>query len=159
MSTAGVIATIEALFTVHDEAGFASHYRDSTGAIVSESVHRNMDMAPCGEPYVLLTSNGPAEEGDAQPDLFFGSEGTALSWWRYAVEDLAENIAPRDKWKSLHLYWRQKPEYVSTTYVAMDQAGLLGSRSPLAAFLTIDVGFVTSRLLITKLDPNGEDGE
>jgi len=40
----------------------------------------------------------------------------------------------------------------------MDQGGLMRTQSPLARILQIDLGFVTSEFLISKLGPDGKEG-
>lgn len=155
MTRAEAIAAVEALFTVHHEAGLEIPYRDQTGAVYGTASMRDMDLAPCGEPYVVVTSNG--FRGDAE-DVFFCSDSMAMRWWKFAVEAYAESIAPQDEWKSLHLYWRDYPRFECATYLAADQAALLQTKSPLSACMHIDVGVVFSRMLITRTNPDGKAG-
>lgn len=158
MMISEAIRKIEALFTVHDEAGSPVDYEDSNGKFVADGP-RNMALAPCGKKYAVVTSFGV--DADLPEDAFvmFGTSGLALQWWYDEVREYARSIeTDEDKWSSLHLYWRLKPVYHSTTYLAMDQGSLLRTQSPLARILQIDLGFVESQMLITKLGPDGKEG-
>jgi hypothetical protein len=158
MTLAEAILDIESWFNVHAEVGFADGYSDQQGRPFGTAETRDMETAPCGEPYAVVVSGGVYTVG-AMPMLFH-SEGAAIQFWRYAIEDYADEVAPGGGWKdskSLHLYWRDQPVFERQTYVALDQAGMLRNRSKLASQLTIDVGIVWSRLLISRLDPDGKE--
>lgn len=158
MTLAEAISQIESLFTVHDEAGSPISYEDQNGKVVGEG-QRNMTLAPCGEPYATVSSFGVNAELPDDVMALFRSQGLAVQWWKDEVEDYAASIfVERDQWKDLHLYWRLKPAFHSTTYLAMDQGGLVRTQSPLARILQIDLGFVTSEMLISKLGPDGKEG-
>lgn len=155
MSIASVVLKLESMFTVHHEIGYAKPYRDSNGEIVGDWTHRDMERAPCGDKYITFTSHGI--EGEEEPRMFFVRESTALGYWQSQVEKFAENVAPMSEWNRLHLYWGAKPVFHKTTYIAANQAELLGTASPLGAYLVIEVGFISARLLISKLNPDGKE--
>ena len=67
MSLAEAISAVEALFTVHREAGYAEPYRDQNGDPIGDRQHVDMDYAPCGQPYIEVTSHGFGEDQD-EPD-------------------------------------------------------------------------------------------
>ena len=139
---------VNEMFIVHEEVGEevisvdGNNKRIPTGA-------RDMSRAPCGERYITLTSGG----WEDAYGVMFHDEARAVRWWVYSVEDYAETIAPRDKWGKLHLYWREPPAFIREQYLALDQARILQGSS--LAPLTVSLGTVRARLLITKLHPDG----
>lgn len=141
---------INEMFVVHEEVGQEVISYDGNGKAYNTGA-RNMSVAPCGVPYVTVTSGGI----EGRFDVMFSDEPRAIRWWIYAVEDYAETIAPRDQWLTLHLYWREGPEFTRHDYIALDQAGVLQAAS--LAPLTVSLGTVWSRLLITKLRPDGTE--
>lgn len=145
------IAEVEGWFTVHTETGYPTEYTDSNGDFVKDGP-RDLSRAPNGESYVTVTSGGLTS---SMASVFFASESRAVTWWLYAMEDYAETIAPREEWKKLHLYWRFRPEHESADYVALDQAALLQRQHGLS--LTVTLGTVYSRLVISKLKPDGKE--
>jgi hypothetical protein len=147
VTLAEAISQAEERFTVHNEIGMAVDYVDQDGRYRGDGP-RDMMLAPCGEPYVTLTSFGSGEPLATAPVLF-GSEGLAAQWWLDEFRDYAAEV------EGTHLYWRSKPEFVSTTYLAMDQGSLLRTQSPLAEIMQIDLGFVTARLVISEKGPEG----
>lgn len=153
MNMAEAIAHIESRFIVHEEIGYLTDYRDSNDKLVADGP-RDWSRAPNGESYDVLTSGGLQVRAGEVSSIMFGDEGRAWQWWVWAVEDYAEEVAPRAEWAKLHLYWRTKPEWASTEYVALHQAELLGSHSE--APLHVDLGLVYSRLLISKKNPDGK---
>lgn len=158
MSLIKTIADVEAWFIVHPEIGFAERYTDQHGKAFGSGETRDMETAPCGEPYATVVSGG-VFTGGPMPMLFH-DEADAIQFWRYAVEDYADTVAPGEPWRDhpmLHLYWRERPVFEQRTFVALDQAAMLRERSRLATQLTIDVGVVWSRLLVSKLDPSGAE--
>ena len=88
----------------------------------------------------------------------FVNQGLAVQWWFDEVKEWGKEVAAGGHMEDLHLYWRLKPAFHSTTYLAMDQGGLMRTQSPLARILQIDLGFVTSEFLISKLGPDGKEG-
>jgi hypothetical protein len=158
MTLPEAIAKVESLFTVHHDVGSPISYEDQDGKVVGEG-QRNMMQAPCGEPYVTVTSFGVDADLPDDASVMFTSPGLATQWWLDEVQDFAASImSERTHWSDLHFYWRVKPAFVSTTYLAMDQGALLRTQSPLAAVLQIDLGFVTSEMLISKTGPDGKEG-
>ena len=156
MTLAEAVLDIESRFIVHREVGEpVAHYDQQDKAI--DTGARDMSRAPCGEPYITVVSGGLKAQGDRIP-IYFGTEVRAVEWWRYGVMDYAETIAPEAQWGGLHLYWREEPRFESAEYVAMSQATMLGKRSALSDDLTVTLGTVWSRLLITKLAPDGTEG-
>ena len=147
MTLAEAVEAIEAGFIVHEEAGYASPWTDQDGEIVADGA-RDMTLAPNGEPYITMTSYG---DSLSYLPALFASESLAVEWWRDEV--MAYAAAVRGK----HLYWREKPRFCSATYLAMGQAELLQTQSPLAAILQIELGFVQAMLLISKLGPDGKE--
>lgn len=154
MTLGEAILQVESWFNVHHDAGYQEVYTDQDGKVVGEG-GRDMTCAPCGIPYLVLTSGGVWEHGDA-PDVLFRNADRAASFWALEIEDYAETIGPRDTWSSLHLYWRTKPEFVAATYLLMDQAEMLRRASPMSGMLQVELGWVTSELVISKLDPDGK---
>jgi len=155
MKILDAIAEVESWFLVHEEMGMPAYHVAPDGTETDVGA-RDMGFAPCDEPYVTVMSGGVIKEG-RQPPIMFRDEARAVSWWLYAVEDYAETLAPRAEWKKLHFYWRQKPVWEITTFVAINQAELLQSRSVLSSMLTVGLGIITSRLLISKLNPDGKE--
>jgi len=157
MTPAEAVRKIDAMFTVcREPAGYPTFYLDQNDKEMGDGP-RDMEIAPCGEPYVMVSSFGV--DADLKTDAFvmFASESLALRWFVDEIEDYAASIiSDRAGWKSLHLYWRTEPKWFSTTYIVMDQAGLLQTKSPLSALMNVDLGFVQASLLITKTDPNGK---
>ena len=153
MKASEAILEVESRFVVHHEVGEAiASYGDDgsehdTGA-------RNMSRAPCGEPYVTLCSGGVKKQGESN-GVMFSDEARAWRWWYYAVLDYAETIAPENDWPNLHLYWRDKPAYETDEYVSLNQAQQLQRGEPLH---NVRLGYVYSRLLISKLRPDGTEG-
>jgi hypothetical protein len=157
VTVAEAIAQVEALFTVHDEVGSPISYEDQEGKVVGEGP-RDMRTAPCGEKYATVSSFGVDVELPEDASVMFTSAGLAAQWWIDEVQDWAATImSERTWWHQLHLYWRVKPAFVSTTYLAMDQGSLLRTQSPLASVLQIDLGFVTSEMLLSKIGPDGKE--
>lgn len=155
--SSSLIRKIEALFTAHDAAGYPTTWTDQDGKIVGEGAN-DMTLAPNGEPYVSLSSFG-IDAPFPDVDVMFASGALAMRWWADEVEDYARDIeTDREKWSALHLYWRSKPVFHASTYLAMDQGGLMRSRSPLAQVMQIELGFVTSEMLISKIGPDGKEG-
>lgn len=153
MTLAEAIAEIEAQFIVHHEIGAPTEYNDTTGKWVADGP-RDWSCAPCGDKYLTVTSGGVKDQG-APMSAYFSSEGRATTWWVYSVEDYAETIAPKDQWSKLHLYWRDQPEYSEAEYVAMGQAELVRGSKPHPLHVTL--GSIFSRLVISKLNPDGKE--
>lgn len=157
MTLAEAILEVERRFTVHHEVGCPSLSYDQQDKEIDTGA-RDMSRAPCGEPYFTVTSGGIREAG-SRVTAFYTEKSRAIAEWQAYVFDLAAELAPADKWKSLHLYWRTKPEYDDETYVALDQAGILQRHPDRADILHINVGVVWSTLLITKTGPDGEEAD
>ena len=153
MTLAEAILIIENKFIVHHEVGYPiQSYDQQDKAIDTGAV--NASMAPCGEPYVTITSGGLKEHGD-QIAMWFASESKAVYEWHLFVLDYAAEVAPGDEWMSLHLYWRQPPEFTMRDYVAVDQAAILQAHPERGDEIILHLGTVWSRLLITKTRPDG----
>lgn len=153
MTLAEAILQVEGLFQVHHDVGLeVSSYDQNDVEIITGA--RDMTLAPCGEPYVIITSGGIREAGEPQ-SMMFADEDRAVRFWTYAIEDLAEELRPREEWGKLHLYWSAKPSFSATDYVAVDQAALLREASLLDMHLTL--GTVHSKLLLTKRGPDGKE--
>ena len=155
MTLAEAILQVESWFNVHHEAGYTEVYTDQDNKVLGEA-GRDMGYAPCGAPYIVLTSGGIREHGEA-PAVLFRDEDRAASFWSLELEDYAETMAPRDKWGALHLYWREVPHFVSGTYILLDQAGHMQTSSPMSDMLNVELGWVTATLVITKLDSEGKE--
>jgi len=138
------------LFTVHEEVGQEAISVDGNGKEFRTGAF-NMSRAPCGELYMTVTSGGIEDAYG----VMFHDEARAVRWWVYSVEDYAETIAPRESWGKLHLYWRDSPAFIREQYLALDQARILQGSSQ--APLTVSLGTVRARLLITKLRPDGTE--
>lgn len=147
------ILEIESKFIVHHEIGEPLISLDTDGK-QHETGARNWSRAPCGEPYVSVWSSGVKAQGEPLP-MMFGSESRAFRWWYYSVLDYAETIAPEEEFSKLHLYWRDKPQFELNEYVSLNQAQQLQSGLSL---LPVKLGSVYSRLLITRLRPDGTEG-
>lgn len=155
MTLAEAIRAVDDMFTVHEEIGFPVSYTSQDGKHYADAP-RDLTRAPCGQEYVTVSSFGiePADGG-----AMFRSEGLAVKWWMSEIEDYAASIwVERTLWNGLHLYWKTKPAWYSTTYLAMDQRGLLQTASPLASLLQLELGFVQAQLLISELGPDGKKG-
>jgi hypothetical protein len=142
--------TVNGMFTVHEEVGQEAISVDGNGKVFHTGAV-NMSCAPCGERYITITSGGTEDAYG----VMFHDEPRAVRWWVYSVEDYAEVIAPREKWGKLHLYWREPPKFIREQYLALDQARILQGSSQ--APLTVSLGTVRARLLITKLRPDGTE--
>ena len=157
MILAAAISNVETLFTVHEEVGFAVDYKDQDGKPVGDAPP-DMTRAPCGKKYVTVTSFGVSPDLPDDALAMFSVSGMAMQWWFDEVREYARSIeSDEKKWPSLHLYWKSKPAWHSTTYLAMDQGELLRTASPLRGILQIDLGFVQSEMLISKLGPDGKE--
>lgn len=152
MTPAQVLADVEAKFIVHDEIGLPIMSIGDDGAEFDTGA-RNMGRAPTGESYVTVMSGGIRPEGNPVPVLF-GDEDRAWRWWYYAVLDYAETIAPEADWQKLHLYWRDRPEFSFAEYITVDGAQRLQRGEPI---FNQRLGTVFSRLLISKLRPDGTE--
>lgn len=149
MTLAEAIREVEALFTVHREVGLPTPYENQDGRAIGDGP-RDMRRAPNGELYETVTSFG-FDENLAKASAFFVSEGLAVQWWYDEIAECQRMTGAR------HLYWCVEPTFVSATYLAMDQAELLRTQSPMAALPQIELGFVTSKLLISKVGPDGKE--
>lgn len=157
MTLTEAIAQVEAAFTVHEDVGRATSYEDQNGKVVGAGP-RDRTLAPNGEPYLTITSHGVNAELPGDVFVLFTKEGLATQWWVDEVFEFARTLeSNKDLWKKLNLYWRVKPIFHSTTFLAMDQGSLLRTASPLAALLTIDLGFTWSEMLISKTGPDGKE--
>lgn len=130
---AAVVRAFELEFIVHDEAGYA--VGDYAGP-------KDMSRAPNGERYITVTSGGIGSIG-----AYFADEDAAIDAWlvqvkRYADADLDKN----------HLYWRTRPELVSVSLVAIDQAAAM-RHEWLREVVAIDVTFVACRMLVSEREP------
>jgi|HubBroStandDraft_4_1064222.scaffolds.fasta_scaffold749119_2 hypothetical protein len=150
MTLAEAISQVEAMFIMHDEIGLPQTYTNQDGVFVADGP-RDMMLAPCGEPYEIVSSFGVNEALSTAP-VMFASQGLAVQWWFDEVQDWKRETA------ATHLYWRKKPEFVSATYLLMDQGAAMRTDSPLAELPQVDLGFVTARMLISKLGPDGREG-
>jgi hypothetical protein len=142
---------VDGMFIIHEEVGQEITSYDQNDKSMPPTGARDMTKAPCGGRYITVTSGGTEDVYG----VMFHDEGRAIRWWVYSVEDYAESIAPREKWDKLHLYWREGPKFIREEYIAMDQAGILQRQSRMN--LTLSLGTVRSRMLITKLRPNGTE--
>lgn len=150
MTLAEAVLTVERTFTVHQEAGLLVPSYKGDEAI--ETGARDMDFAPNGERYVTVTSMGDP------PTRFFADESAAIYEWQLCVMDLAEEITKdRDRWKALHLYWRDRPSVSRHDYVGLGQPALL--QVGMGDILTLELVMVRSRLLISKVGPDGKESD
>jgi hypothetical protein len=129
------IAEFEEPLTVHDAVGFAG---------VAASV--DMSRAPTGERYVTLTSGGLKPEGQHVP-AWFADEADAIEWWLAEAKPYAEKHGKQ-------LYWRERPELVTASYVMLDQVNAIRN-GRLRESVAVDLHFVFSRLLVSTKDPSG----
>lgn len=150
MTRADAIERVEALFAhVHETVGFPTPYENQAGRTVGDGP-RDMTCAPNGEPYDTVTSFGFNEHASDAPVLF-RSEGLAMEWWFDEVREFQKST------EATHLYWCQQPEFVSTTFIIMDQGGVMRTQSPLAEVPQVDLGFVTAKLLVSKRGLDGKE--
>jgi hypothetical protein len=154
MTIIEAIRKIESLFIVHDEIGMpvTSYGSDDSEY---ETGARNWSRAPCGERYIAIVSSGVFTPGEPMTVLF-SDAGKAIRWWTYAVMDYAETIAPEAEWSKLHLYWREKPQFETNDYMPINAAEMLQSASPFSV-APVSLGTVYSRLVISKLGPDGSE--
>lgn len=130
---ASVVKAFELEFVVHDEVGFAVGEYDGP---------KDMSRAPNGERYVTVTSGGVGSIG-----AYFVDEDAAIDAWlvqakRYADADMNKH----------HLYWRTRPQLVSVSLVAIDQAAAM-RHEWLREVVAIDVKFVACRMLVSEREP------
>lgn len=159
-TTAEMVAKLEARFRVHDEIGLDTPYEDQHGKFMGEGP-RDPNYAPNGQPYVKITSFGEDPELPAEAAVMFTSEGLAMSWWYDEALEYASRQGMGDgepEGPMLHLYWKSRPAFHAATYLLMDQGGAMRTASPLAGVLQIDLGFVQSEMLISKIGPDGKEG-
>lgn len=133
MTLAEAVRAFELEFTVHDEAGFP--VADYSGPL-------DMSRCPTGERYVTVTSGGVGAIG-----AYFVDPDVAIEAWlvqakRYADQDINKH----------HLYWRTRPQLVSVSLVAIDQAAAM-RHEWLRETVAIDVNFVACRLVISEREP------
>lgn len=148
------IADLEDKFIVHNDIGYPVMSYDGNDKEIDTGA-KDWNKAPCGERYILVSSGG--WENDHIRSVLFNDQSRAIYWWKWAVMDYAETIAPEAQWSKLHLYWRDRPQYVSTDYIALQQASIVGRKEMLP--ITIILGSVYSRLLITRKRPDGGEDD
>lgn len=157
MSLAEYAQSLERIFQVHHEIGLPMDHVRSDGERI-DAGGRDWSKSPCGEPYITLTSGGEKDPGTANAVLF-AAESVAASWFKFALEDYAASVAPKNDWGTLHLYWRTQPEWNEAEFIARDQASLVGTEGALAADLYTTLGTVYSRLVISTKGPDGREAE
>ena len=140
MTLEEAVAAFEADFTVSPLVGYPR--LDEAGRV---DLHR----APTGEPYIRLTSGGINGDGEPQQAWFSSEDRCALEWLRQAWI-YAEMRGGKT------LYWRRPPQYHEAEFVAVDQAALINDLDMRNA-ITIKIGTIYSRLLISKTDETGKD--
>lgn len=145
MTLAEAMIEFESGYTVHREIGFPVGDYDGP---------RDMNRAPSGETYDTLTSDGLRKRGDPVP-CWYVDEGLAVSVWLDAAKHYGE---AGDRRFARNLYWLERPRFVRAEFIAVHQADLLQDPA-LADSLQIDVGYVTSRLLISRFRPDGTEDE
>lgn len=151
MTKAEAIEAAEALFAnVHRDVGLPTPYENQDGKAIGDGP-RDMTCAPNGEPYDIVSSFGWDEKLTRVPVLF-ASQGLAFQWWYDEIRDYQQATGAQ------HLYWSQEPAFVSATFIAMDQGGLMRTQNPLAELPQVELGFVTSKLVISKIGPDGKEG-
>lgn len=151
MTLAEAIIAVEDQFIVHHEIGQPVDHYDEQKSKTIPAGARDMSRAPCGEKYIALTSAGI----DDVYGIMFHDEARAIRWWVYAVEDYAGSICTESEWPKLHLYWRDLPVFERHVYLATDQPAILQGASTMP--LTVSLGTVKSKLLISKLGPDGTE--
>lgn len=150
-------AAIDALFTVHQTPGYVLSFENQYGKETGDH-GLDLDRAPCGDKYVVVTSVGLLDKTTRSPAALFGSVPLAMRWLVDEIKDYAETVEPdRSRWHALHLYWRDQPKFTSTDYIAMDQSGLVQTRSIMTSFMATTLGVAHARLLISKMDPDGKE--
>lgn len=138
MTLAEAVEAFERDFRVSDVVGWAAP---------GEALDH--DYAPDGSRYVVLTSGGQRRDPGGSAAWFTGEERAADEWlrqaWRYA-----EQRGGGD------LYWRDRPVFRGVEFMAFNQAAVMQDVITRQS-INISVGFVYSRLLVTKGD--GETGK
>lgn len=138
MTLEEVIAEFESALTVHDQVG--------CDAGAEYDGPRDMSRAPTGERYVTLTSGGLKAEGAPIPS-WFANEEDAIDFWLMEAKHYARE-------RGEQLYWREKPEMVSSAFLNVNQAAAIQDRR-LRNTLSVELYFVWCRLLVSKLDSLG----
>ena len=138
MTLVEAIAAFEKDFQVITTAGFAD-----------DGPMLDMDRAPNGDRYVVITSGGERSVPGASAAWFASEDRAAEEWLRQAWA-YAERRGGGD------LYWRQEPVHRQMEFFAVDQAGAMRDVVTRQS-ITINVGFVYSRMVVSKAD--GETGK
>lgn len=156
MTPAELEAGLARLFTVHEEPGYLVSYQDQNGATLG-APYRDMDLAPCGEPYITFTSFGWDTNFSSVPVLF-QREGLAFEWlWDEIVAFAREAGWQAPDGPTLHLYWRDKPQFFDGVFMQASHANAVRTASPLAAISSVTLGFAQARLLLSKKNPEGSE--
>lgn len=133
MTLAEAVKAFELEFAVHDEAGFAVGDYDGP---------KDLSRSPTGDRYVTVTSGGIGKIG-----AYFADKDAAIEAWLTEVKRYADHDINKH-----HLYWRTRPELVSVSLIAIDQAAAM-RHEWLREAVAIDVNFVAARLVITEREP------
>lgn len=143
MTFAEAILDLEQTFVVHHDAGYPDGEYDGP---------LDMTLAPNGEPYVVVSGDGILDENE-RVRCWYSDEEFAIECWLHAAKHYATS-GPRKG--ATHLYWRDKPAFVGAEFVALNQAAALQDPR-LRDSINIEVGYVYSRLLVSRLNPDGKD--
>lgn len=133
------VADFESGLTVHTEVGFLVPDHPGT---------RDLELAPCGEPYVTVVSGAIKRRGERTP-IWYAFEDDAIDAWLAMARITAEA-------QGRHLYWRERPQWETEEYIAVDQAKMIGDQRA-RADIVLKIGYVYSRLLVTNLLPDGTE--
>lgn len=143
MTLAEALLEFESAFNVHRQVGCPTGDYDGP---------MDMTRAPTGEEYVTLTGDGLRDPGQPVP-CWYDSEELAAAVWLDAAKFYASGGDRKD---ARNLYWLERPRFVRCEFVALDQAGAMQDIA-LRDSIQIDVGYVTSRLLVSRFKPDGTE--
>jgi hypothetical protein len=131
------VAAFESRMSVHDAVGYP----------VNDHGAKDMSRAPTGERYVTLTSAGTKSEGHPV-QIWWAHEDQAVEYWLDTVTLFA-------RWLGKQLYWRERPELVTQTFMAVNQAEAMQDQR-LRDSLSVELHTVWCRLLVSAKGPDGK---
>ena len=137
MTLEEAVAAFEAQMTVHDAVGYPVH---DHGA-------KDMNLAPTGERYTAFTNGGYKHHGHPIA-AWFVHKGDAIESWLADVRYFTKGHGKQ-------LYWRERPELVTQTFVAVNQAEAMQDQR-LRDSLSVELHVVWCRLLVSTKGPDGK---
>jgi hypothetical protein len=137
MTLEEAVAAFESQMTVHEAVGYP----------VNDHGARDMSRAPTGERYITFGCIGRKPEGE-RIEAWFSKEDAAVAFWLDYIQGYAANCGKQ-------LYWRERPEIVTGTFVAVNQAEAMQDQR-LRDSLSVELHTVWCRLLVSAKGPDGK---